>query len=569
MQIERATLTDGRTIEFVVVEDPPSGSMKVTFFNADRSSVVQFFRDQQEARDPQRLARLEAVLGHFNPTLDPVQGDYWRSLFCWPTGIAVRPGIGVVAPAYPANYYFASGPFQGKQKEGRWFTSPRLWKMLPREERGDWRGYFQICLQLARAIRRLHQAGAAHADLSSRNVLVDPVRGAATVIDIDALVVPGLFPPDVLGTPGYIAPEVLATLHLPLQDAGRELPGVHSDRHALAVLIYEYLLRRHPLRGPKIHSADSAEDDERLALGEGALFIEHPTDHSNRPDDLDVALTVLGPSLTELCERAFVGGLHAAAERPTALDWELALLRTWELLHPCGNAACERGWFVLNPESAQTQCSFCGWRPEPAVPVLRSRERIEVLFHEKSLFRWHVFADAHADETADRAPVAYCAWHEGRWLLVNQGLPGLTEAGTPVPLGQALELRPGVCFRFGPEESCRTVEVAFVGHAPASQSGPLRTLPPPPAQVLVPGVSLTPRTSVADVEVRQPRAALRVVDGALVSNVFGPVPAPVLPTPREEKPPTPPEPPTPAPRRPRLRGKPLSKLFDPPAEEKS
>ena len=84
---------------------------------------------------------------------------------------------------------------------------------------------------------RLHNAGLAHSDLSPNNVLVDPTQGTSIVIDVDSLVVEGLFPPDVVGTKGYIAPEVLATVHLPLQDSRAELPNMRTDLHALAVLM--------------------------------------------------------------------------------------------------------------------------------------------------------------------------------------------------------------------------------------------------------------------------------------------------------------------------------------------
>jgi serine/threonine protein kinase len=63
-------------------------------------------------------------------------------------------------------------------------------------------------------LRRLHAAGLAHSDLSYKNVLVDPAGGNACIIDIDGLVVPGKFPPDVVGTPDFIAPEVIASQHL-------------------------------------------------------------------------------------------------------------------------------------------------------------------------------------------------------------------------------------------------------------------------------------------------------------------------------------------------------------------
>ena len=45
-----------------------------------------------------------------------------------------------------------------------------------------------------------------------------------------------------------IAPEVVA---------GKKQPSIETDLHALAVLIYETLLLRHPLAGPKVRSTRS------------------------------------------------------------------------------------------------------------------------------------------------------------------------------------------------------------------------------------------------------------------------------------------------------------------------
>ena len=97
----------------------------------------------------------------------------------------------------------------------------------------------------------MHAAGLAHSDLSYKNILVDPVSGSASVIDVDGLVVPGKYPPDVVGTPDFIAPEVVRTSHLSKDNPDRYLPSIATDKHALAVLIYMYLLYRHPLRGGK------------------------------------------------------------------------------------------------------------------------------------------------------------------------------------------------------------------------------------------------------------------------------------------------------------------------------
>lgn len=81
-----------------------------------------------------------------------------------------------------------------------------------------------MCLKIARAMRRLHAAGLAHGDLSYNNVLVDPLSGSALILDDDGLVVPGKYPPEVIGTPEFIAPEVLATKTLSISDPNKNCP---------------------------------------------------------------------------------------------------------------------------------------------------------------------------------------------------------------------------------------------------------------------------------------------------------------------------------------------------------
>src|SRR5262249_47460962 len=158
---------------------------------------------------------------------------------------------------------FESGPdfIKGKEKNGMRFIGERNRAMLEKfapAELGEWRNYLALCIRMARAVARLHNAGLAHSDLSPNNVLVDPKRGASIVIDFASLAGEGLYPPDVLGTKGYIAPEVLTTMHLKLNDPNRKHPNARTDQHALAVLIYQYLLRRHPLDGKRVPPAASA-----------------------------------------------------------------------------------------------------------------------------------------------------------------------------------------------------------------------------------------------------------------------------------------------------------------------
>lgn len=490
-RIAEATLADGRKLPYVIRDNPPRGGMKYTYFSPDKTYVVQFFNNPEVAKDPNLRRRIEAIIGKYNPTRSEESGGakgnssamaaYFSSRFCWPTAIVTKPEFGIVCPAYPANYFFPedasivpqlSASLRGKDKKSCWFTSAKLRRVLREQELGDFRAMLQMSISLARSIRRMHQAGLAHSDLSCNNVLIDPTSGSCVVIDIDSLVVPGLYPPEVMGTGGYIAPEVLETAVLPFGDPKRRLPCTATDLHSLAVLLYEYLLLRHPLRGPRSFS-DNPNLDELLCMGPKALFIEDPHDRSNRPSELPVTIHDLGPHLEALFLRAFADGLHNPNERPTAMEWEKALVKTWDLLHPCENPDCAARWFVLY-DAKRPVCPFCGQRVARE-NLVRLRLMRQVggkcgqwadagtvnAYHNMPLFRWHLFANAFPDEKADRAMLAYVVKYRGQWLLVNHGVKGMTSpSGNLVPSGQAILLRDGAVFRASDGDKSLLIEVA-------------------------------------------------------------------------------------------------------------
>ncbi len=479
------TCSDGEVIQFVDDGNPMAGGMKDVYFSPCRSYVVAFYRDPIDVAARERL---EMITGKYRENLiDSEHGEYWKKLFCWPERIVEHNGrTGIVVPTYEKSFFFEFGSknndmlgIQAKEKQGKWFASASNQnRVLDDREKGDWLGYLRICLMIARAVRRLHAAGLAHSDLSYKNVLVSPVTSGnpACIIDIDGLVVPGKYPPDVLGTPDFIAPEVVATKHLPKDDPGRVMPSITTDRHALAVLIYNYLLLRHPLRGEKVHDLEP-QTDELLMMGEKALFIEHPTDHSNRldpttgkPTDLpwrDTAklpYTLTGPYLTELFKRAFIDGLHEPHKRPTADEWEKALVKTVDLLQPCSNPDCQQKWFVFD-NSHRPQCSFCGHLYKGKLPVINLySERMKgryspdnqrlMVYSEQSLYQWHIYRHVVPNEklsTEQKQRVGYFLLHNGRWLLVNEAIPELKSLTTQQVYrpGQYVELTDGLQLLVG------------------------------------------------------------------------------------------------------------------------
>jgi DNA-binding helix-hairpin-helix protein with protein kinase domain len=144
------------------------------------------------------------------------------------------------------------------------------------------------------------------------------------------------------------------------------LPSRRTDQHALAVLIYEYLLGRHPLRGPKVNSVTSPKKMSGFRWGQKRCGSRTKTPAIVR--EASGFRTKFWALFGALVERAFTVGLHEPDERPGADEWERALVRTTDLLLPCANADCSQKWFVLTGTSPR--CPFCGQRVRGSLPIL-------------------------------------------------------------------------------------------------------------------------------------------------------------------------------------------------------
>ena len=464
----RITAFDGSPVEFVKKEDPPSGAMKYVYFSPRKDYVVAFFKEKQNA---EQRARLDSIVGRYrHDILEQVGGDYWKQLFCWPEKLVEYDGtLGIVVPTYASDFFFKNDPKRkGAEKEGKWFASAKLLRFVDESERGNFYNYLRISLKLSQAVRRLHSAGLAHSDLSYKNVLIDPSSGKACVIDIDGLVVPGKYNPDVLGTPDFIAPEVISTQHLPKGDKGKALPSRFTDLHALAVLIYMYLLHRHPLRGGRYFGLD-VDNEETLLMGTSPLFIEHPTDHQNSnmkreygQDNYDKYLPwvdiqnfsaekICGHHLWKLFQRAFIDGVKEPTKRPIANDWEVALVKTGDMILPCSNPKCSQKYFVFD-NSKHPKCPFCGTPYRDLLPVLNFYVKQKQAFQPdgsrlmvwsgQSLFKWHVYKNISPNEKLkpeDKPRVGYFQFFQGKWVLVNEKIPDMFE----IKNGVRRQINPG------------------------------------------------------------------------------------------------------------------------------
>ena len=463
------TASDGSTVEFYD-EIKAQGGVKDVYFSTDKTYVVAFYRKNLSPAEKDRLSN---IVGPYHKRIfESPEGNYWKEYLIMPTKMVKwNEKTGVVLPFYPKRFFFSGGPFDGKEKEGKWFASAKLRnRFLPADQKGTWLSNVHMCLKIARAVRRLHAAGLAHSDLSYKNVLVDPISGNACIIDADELVVPGKYDAGVLGTPDFIAPEVMATRELKLGDPNKKLPSINTDRHALAVLIYMYLLNRHPLRGGKVWDTDPAKD-EAMSMGEKALFIEHPTDKTNRvkPQDLDksqlpqgdpskLPYTICGPYLKKLFDRAFIDGLHNPSARPSAAEWEDALVKTCDLVQPCQNPNCEAHWYVFD-NTTKPRCPFCGQDYKGQLPILNfyyapshgkyMSENYRLMVYDKqTLYKWHSNNLISANEKTsaeDKKPVGDFHFHNGQWILINRRLPDMYDVTDkkPITIGGYVPLTDG------------------------------------------------------------------------------------------------------------------------------
>jgi serine/threonine protein kinase len=492
------SIINGTTYQYVDNGEPKSGTAKNVYFSPDKKYVVAIFKEKQDFNQKERLKKITS--DYLHRIKNNEGGDYYLDeIYRWPIDVIETNGkVGIIVPIYNSKFFFQKGYssqdlIKGEEKNGKWFAGAKFRNKqfplsLDHSELGKWLNYFQVCINLSRGVKKMHQMGLSHSDLSYNNVLIDPQTGSACMIDLDGLVVPGLFPAEVIGTADFIAPEVLATKHLSKTDPNRKLPNRLTDLHALACLIYMYLLHRHPLKGGKVHDLDTEKDD-LLSMGEKALFIEHPTDKTNRPklnqiskwdvywsDVSKLPYTITGPYLKPLFDKAFIDGLHNPMQRPTAEEWEIALQKTTDLIQTCSNISCEQKWYVFDNTNTP-KCPFCGTKHQGTLPVLdlyyqfkpsvwKPENHRLMVYNNQYLFQWHVNRNLARNEKLtpqQKVPVGYFTFHNNKWVFVNQKLTSLVDKteNKDIPIGTMVELTHHKQLLLSKEDGGRVVVITM------------------------------------------------------------------------------------------------------------
>lgn len=508
------TATDGTRIRFDD-RNPISGGQKDVFpVSEPAGHVIAFVQTPYRERYgaiPNR-SRIHKIVTTLRPLLDIADCGYWRNVFCCPDKLvddrrsedSLHP-FAFTMPKYRDEFLVDAREqkrlnlgAQGERTLVLYGDVKGLFHKIPPEERGPFSNYLKIALKISQAVRRLHTLGFVHTDLSLKNVLVNPLKGTACIIDIDGMSVEGLYDPLVEGTPdenGTCAPEIRPPSIFP-GEAERILPSELTDRHSLAVLIYLLLLHRHPFLGGRSFEEDDVEtwikqlfldpvyieSEEAQRVGNRNMKMEvlegiWPQDNASNDDllracfpwyDLDrfPASKVCGPFLARLFDKAFVNGVKNPRERPRARDWEAALVQTSNLLALCDNPACAHKLFICVDESNPV-CPFCGTKVGNPFPILECDEyprkpwssapQTIVCYHEKAMWAWDVFHNVFPDETSYANPAfrlrAGSIRRDGsRWLWRNErtDMSVVDDSGneSKVVPGTETELKPGLRMRF-------------------------------------------------------------------------------------------------------------------------
>lgn len=269
--------------------------------------------------DAERIAKIAALVAAAPE--DPSLGGFHRA-YAWPEDALLdetgRP-VGVAAPEAPGARSLTA------------LSSPKLRRRKAAEV--NWSYLHAVAANLAFCVGRLHEQGLVIGDLKPDNVLVDD-RALVTLIDCDSWQIPdprsegrAVFACPV-GSEGFTAPELIGK---PLARTPRTAA---SDRFALAALIFQLLLGRHPWSGVWIGGGEPPSRDALIRSG------DWPHRHGARliPPETGVPFEALDPRLVALFRRAFEEGCADPAARPGAADWQEALCLALADLAACAEA---------------------------------------------------------------------------------------------------------------------------------------------------------------------------------------------------------------------------------------
>ena len=201
---------------------------------------------------------------------------------------------------------------------------------------------------ISKAFGELERKNLSYCDISGNNILVQTGKAASIkMIDVDNIYVAGKGMAAVLGTPRYIAPEVISR---------QKNPDVLSDNYSLAVLIFELLRVGHPYISDDI--LDGTPEDEEAALAGKYEYVNDENSTNMLPADI-----VLTEKLKQLFEKCFVNGKKNRIERPSAREFEFALLEASNKVIKC--PSCGAWHYPRKSGKVYEGCPWCDASSKP------------------------------------------------------------------------------------------------------------------------------------------------------------------------------------------------------------
>jgi len=366
--------------------------------------------------------------------------------FLWPQAIVTdphskQPGFGYLMDVRPSRFH----------------DLPALFRRDKAVSATTLRTLVTVALHIVEAYRTLHSKGIAYRDINWGNIFFDPATGDVLVCDNDNAVVEGETT-TVAGTMDFMAPELVRG------DRGAR-PGIQTDLHSLAVLLFLLLMNHHPFEGARalrIRCMDEAA--KRRLFGTDPVFIYDPDDTSNRPDPGEQTTVVetwnvLPQILRSLFIKTFTVGLREPSRRVRETQWRDALSKVLDAVTVCGGCGKQN---LAEPGGPPPDCWSCGRRVELPVrlriTVRRggfSTTRDITLAPQARVYAHHLVDDPDRhDFTAVVGEVTEHARQRGRFGLTNRTDRAWTMrrpdgSAQAVPPGRTVGLKPGLLLELG------------------------------------------------------------------------------------------------------------------------
>jgi hypothetical protein len=225
------------------------------------------------------------------------------------------------------------------------------------------------------------------------------------------------------------------------------------------VLLFYMLTLHHPLKGKREEQVRSLDMPAREKLyGRVPLFIFHPTDDSNRPDDryhqtVKTYWPLYPKFLKDLFTATFVDGLFDPHKRVREPQWCAAIVKLRDAILYCGCTA--ENFYDQEALAAGTSPKCWSCKKPLTLPYrIRLDRAVVMLNHDTRLYPHHVDPDR---QYAFDAPVAEVSRHPkepDRWGLrnlttANWTVQGADGATVDVPPGKSAPLGNSVRINFG------------------------------------------------------------------------------------------------------------------------